>query len=50
MQSLGWEQWVLRARGLEGGLGQILAKGPDWASWILGPGDLDPSSPELRLR
>lgn len=47
MQSLGWEQWVLRAGGLEGGLGQTLAKGPDWASWVLGPGDSDPSSPEL---
>lgn len=45
-QGLGWEQWVLRAGSWEGGLGQILAKGPGWASWTLGPGDLDSSSPD----
>lgn len=41
---------VLRAVGWEGSLGQVLAKGPEWASGTLGPGDLDPSSLELRIR
>lgn len=30
--------------------GQVLAKGPGWASCTSGPDDLDPSSLELRLR
>lgn len=49
-QSPSWEPWVLRQWAGRAAWGQVLAKGPGWASCTSGPGDLDPSSLELRLR